>query len=29
MEEKLRQLGACIECVDCEKDAQKLRLRVG
>ena len=28
-EEKLRQLGACIECVDCEKDAQKFRLRVG
>ena len=28
-EEKLRQLGACIECVDCEKDAQKFKLRVG
>ena len=28
-EEKLRQLGACIECVDCEKEAQKFKLRVG
>ena len=28
-EDKLRQLGANIERVDSEKDAQKFRLRVG
>ncbi|MBQ7796270.1 MAG: UDP-N-acetylglucosamine 1-carboxyvinyltransferase [Lachnospiraceae bacterium] len=28
-EEKLRLLGACIECVDSEKEAQKFKLRVG
>ena len=28
-EEKLRSLGACIERVDSEKEAQKFRLRVG
>ena len=28
-EEKLRLLGACIECVDSEKEAQKFNLRVG
>ena len=28
-EEKLRALGACIERVDSEKEAQKFRLRVG
>lgn len=28
-EEKLRLLGACIECIDSEKEAQKFKLRVG
>ena len=28
-EEKLRSLGACIERVDSEKEAQKFKLRVG
>lgn len=29
LDEKLRHLGACIECVDCEREAKKFRLKVG
>lgn len=29
LEEKLRKLGACIECVDSEREEQKFRMRIG